>query len=279
MDVVVIINYARSGGTLLNRCLATHPDLMVFSEVNPLAEDRPKHNLTNQAKEWYDINLKSESFKEKILELVELCEDRGKTLVLRDWSFFDFKRKDRPIEEKSFSILENLPKNINVKTFAFVRDAIDVGIARNYYGKVNISDFSKAYLSFTKAVYDNGIKIFKYEDFVINYEKEFSAMMEYCKLKYFNVFNDFHKVQNVMGDTKLKINSRGKQFDEIKPLKRRWVAKKLIKVIESDQALLDANKYLGYSGSYYDGEVETIIDMIKRSNYWTKLRAMIKNIF
>ncbi len=61
MAVVVMIAFARSGGTVLNQCLGSLPDVVIMSEVNPLGGgwgERGANSLTtikDQAKHWYHL--------------------------------------------------------------------------------------------------------------------------------------------------------------------------------------------------------------------------------
>ena len=77
MSVVVMICYARSGGNLLNKCIGSLPNVVMLSEVNPISDScdccGQGKQIRCQAKEWYGVDLDSNSFSEKILELEGYC--------------------------------------------------------------------------------------------------------------------------------------------------------------------------------------------------------------
>ena len=81
MSVILMICFARSGGTILNRCLGSLPNVVMMSEVNPLGGGvgvgGNKNSFTTvaeQAKHWYQLELESKTFAENIIELEKICE-------------------------------------------------------------------------------------------------------------------------------------------------------------------------------------------------------------
>ena len=116
--------YARSGGTLLNRCLSCLPKTLVFSEINPDALCPTKYNTIKlQAKYWYGINTKDRGFESEVGSVYEYCATTDKTLVVRDWSFGSFV----PLKYNNFSpscdlsLLSFARKNFEARPFAFVQ--------------------------------------------------------------------------------------------------------------------------------------------------------------
>jgi len=67
-----MLNFARLGGTMLNRCLAAMPDVVMLSEVNPLGGgwwDARENSLVtpaSQARGWYKLDLDDSSFKQEV---------------------------------------------------------------------------------------------------------------------------------------------------------------------------------------------------------------------
>ena len=96
MAVIVMICYARSGGTVLNKCLGSLPNVVMLSEVSPIGGGWGKEGpdsfttVKEQAKNWYQIELSSDDFVENIVELEKFCNDNKLYLVVRDWSFINF---------------------------------------------------------------------------------------------------------------------------------------------------------------------------------------------
>lgn len=90
----VILCFGRSGGTLVNQMLGTHPQCLVLSEVNPAASFKP---VVEQAVEWLELLEPSQanafellSYAQQIRLLRQNASDRGKRLIVRDWSNVNF---------------------------------------------------------------------------------------------------------------------------------------------------------------------------------------------
>ena len=96
--VRIIHHMARSGGTLICKCLATMKNVVLLSEIHPLGTHF--FNPLKQAHEWFsllkldDINwLKDQGrvdFKDAITLISDRCVEQDQLLVLRDWSHLDF---------------------------------------------------------------------------------------------------------------------------------------------------------------------------------------------
>lgn len=94
LNIPVLYSFARSGGTLVNQLLGSHPGCMVLSEVNPAASYKP---VVQQAVEWLGLVDASDasafaelSYRQQIARLHELAGERGKKLVVRDWVSVNF---------------------------------------------------------------------------------------------------------------------------------------------------------------------------------------------
>lgn len=93
---------ARTGGTLLCRCLASMDSVYLLSEINPRGVAH--FNPLRQAADWYglvapeeifdfqgsDEQLDSVKFREAIALLAQRTAERGAKLVVRDWSHLDW---------------------------------------------------------------------------------------------------------------------------------------------------------------------------------------------
>ena len=93
----IIHHLARSGGTLISRCLGAMRGVVLLSEMHPAGSQF--YNPLQQAAEWYNllddadqerINQQPPDFAGAIALITERCKDRGKTLLLRDWSHLDY---------------------------------------------------------------------------------------------------------------------------------------------------------------------------------------------
>lgn len=102
-SVAVVHQMARTGGTLVNRCLGSMRGLLVLSEVHAFD---PQLKLTRQAGAWFGLLRKDDLswlkeistghpsvvFAEVVGRLAERSTAQGRHLVQRDWigSHFQF---------------------------------------------------------------------------------------------------------------------------------------------------------------------------------------------
>jgi protein O-GlcNAc transferase len=94
----IIHNMARSGSTLMCKCLGCMKGVVLLSELHPHAWKI--FNPLKQSMEWFglltetdiaDLKKKSNISYAQVIELIELrCRERGDILVLRDWAHLDF---------------------------------------------------------------------------------------------------------------------------------------------------------------------------------------------
>ncbi len=278
-DVLVMLCYARSGGTLLNRCLGSLPNTVVLSEVNPLGSgggapikaDTPYE----QALRWYGINLKSRDFTGSILELIEFCKQKGLSLIIRDWSVVNFMPMPQNNYEPPyrFLTLEALKNKCNVTAFAFVRNAIDVFLSQG--AEINI--FSSSYLQYVKAIINLRIPIFKFEDFCKFPEKVLGSICRLGEIDFSDTFRNFSSFVNVNGDVQVKGKSRGGRYNEIIVLPRKRVGAKKADIINNCEKIKEANELLGYPVKYGDVPIESGFSFLLRKyqSLFRKILGMI----
>lgn len=94
----IIHNLARSGSTLLCKCLGCMDGVKLLSELHPLAWKL--FNPVRQAVEWFGLlspaDLAELQHKDgvdyaRVIALIEArCSERGDALVLRDWAHLDY---------------------------------------------------------------------------------------------------------------------------------------------------------------------------------------------
>ena len=243
-DITVMLCFARSGGTLLNRCLGCLPDVTIMSEVNPLGGGWGKEGsdsyttIKAQAGAWYGIELENVEFASSAVELAGKCEH----LIIRDWSFVNFapipQNKNKP--PQSLLILDELETVCTVKPFAFVRNAIDVYLSR----KGSLYDFVMAYRTFAQEIVRRNIPIYHYEEFCIDPPAVFKQLCNYIDVQYRDVFTEYLKFLNVNGD--VQGVSRGKMQNMIAPLPRLQIDPDLLQIIKSHTLLQEVNEMLGY---------------------------------
>lgn len=251
----VMICYARSGGTILNKCLASLENTVMLSEVNPLGggwgENGSQSYTTvkSQAKNWYQINLKNYGFVDEVLELYEYCSKENKQLILRDWSFVNFSAHEynNGNPPNTLLTLKSLEQKIEITPFAFVRNGIDVWISR---GMPPVDIFFDEYLNYVKEIILNKIPIIKYEDFCIDPSKTIKKICEITGLQYSDVWQKFYQFNNINGDVQLGKLSRSKNDSKIKLLPRKKISKINIDQLEECESFHEANSLLSYPIKY-----------------------------
>ncbi len=286
-NIIVILNFSRSGGTLLSRSIGMLPNVILLSEINTHlgASTRNKsissHNaIIEQVYNWYGIKVSGNSLKEVVLNLLKICEQKHKQLIIRDWTYMDFRSNisNNWKPKYKFSLIDEIGEISSIKTFAFVRNAIDIYLS---LGVKNIETFSSEYLLYVNELRKEGIKYIKYEDFVID---PISTMKEICnltKLEYSNNFLDFQKNYKITGDNQLGSASRGYSLFSIKKLPRKWVNYKKRTLIDKSKDLQEANRILGYKVYYKDEVHQSFFEMVlqRGGSLFRKIIKKIKKLF
>ncbi|WP_299099001.1 hypothetical protein [uncultured Winogradskyella sp.] len=253
---IIILCYARSGGTILNKCLSSLTDTVVMSEVNSSGGGsgvdmlNPLYDIKSQAHTWYDIDLKSDSFSELATELNAHCINNNKQLIIRDWSIVDFEplRENNNNPSNTFSILEDL-KHLDPIVIGFVRNAIDVWISR---GQPDHISFFKYYENYITALKQLNIPIFKYEDFTESPELVFNKMCDEMGIEYENVISNATSYNKVNGDIQKGQNSRGQKISKIRPMNRQIIPYKRVKNLNANALMKKVNSEMGYGINYFD---------------------------
>ncbi len=267
MSITVMICFSRSGGTVLNRCLGSLPNVVIMSEVNPVGGGKGSGEVNystvkDQAKHWYGIDLKSEGFTENILELYNYCVDNGKHLIIRDFPYINF--VPSPLNNKnasnSFSTLEALNGKVDLKHFAFVRDSIDSWVS---FGAKKPRKYFRYYKKYVQAVIDADMPFFKYEDFCTDTDETMKAICNYAGLEYSESYKNYGSFTTVNGDvgfqdsySNTKGGSRGLKEDSIKLLPRRRIMFKSIFQLNRNKDMIESNKLFGYPTYYSSSQLE-----------------------
>lgn len=271
-QILLMLNYARSGGTLLNKCLASLPDVVMLSEVNPMGggsgadKSNPNSTIKDQARNWYGLEIKSDSFRGQVDEIYEYCVSNNKILIIRDWSyvnFSNFKKYNDNKPPRKFLILEEL-KGYDLKIFGFIRDAVDVWLSRGYY---NPELFFDEYSCFVEEISKLSCPIFKYEDFVEHPKQEFNKICKELNIEFKDVFDSCLNYEKVNGDVQLKNKSRGIKQNEIKRIPRKKINSEKIAELNKCQKMKEINSKFNYSTSYYN------------SFFYDRLMVPVKNLY
>ena len=179
---------ARSGGTLVGKCLASMDEAMLLSEIHPrgLGHASP----VRQAADWFDLVAPEEAarldgqaqFPAAIALLRERAEARGRKLVLREWSHLDFYGWPH-VRESSWrsSLADMFGNDFALRRAALVRHPVEqlfsVGILVSMEGWRDLGRFLKGYRHFAEMAAETGFV--RYEDFTRDPD---AALRRLCRL-------------------------------------------------------------------------------------------------
>lgn len=255
--------FARSGGTLLNRCLGCIERNLVLSEVNP---HQSVYSVEEQAVNWLKLISEAEltefsnkPYTEKISILVEKAKQQSKYLIIRDWTTLNFFHEacgdPRSIYNKTYVSSMVLEQSIyfsysglNLEPIAMVRRSSDVyeSMQRSFKHLKNLSvdKFAQHYLAYAKAV--SNYPIFYYENFCQEPQKELHRICNLLDVNYDPSFiTEFSKFTNCTGDNTLSTQSRGIQLQKIRPLESN-VSSEIYLAASQNKMCQEADRILGY---------------------------------
>ncbi|MEY8216047.1 MAG: hypothetical protein RPR97_16375 [Colwellia sp.] len=203
--MILFLNYARSGGTLLNRALANDDEIIIVSEVNRLGSGASstipamvKGGITRQLSLWYDIEMDSKDFIDEISNLKEIQVKFNKTVVVRDWTFIDFYPHFLNGYKPSYK-LSSTDVNADV-VFALIRNPMDIWLSRDE----PLSVFFKNYSRYIRCINDNKVKCFEYELMVSEPLSFFNDLYNYVGINKKLSYEGFFNVKNASGDLQNK---------------------------------------------------------------------------
>jgi len=250
----ILHNMARTGGTVISKCLGCMQDVTMLSEIHPLGKQWI--NPLQQAHDWFnlltDIDMQflkdngHISFEDTIFLIHQRCLEHDKTLLIRDWSHLDFTAIPFMAEPSyKLATYEGLSNKFEVIRTAIVRHPIDQWLSLSnlkiMQGKITLEEFLKGYLRF--ATYCREMHFTRYEDFCTSTEKEIKKLCERLSLNYDPKFTiNWHRYDTITGD----INSRGRYQGDIKPVPRRKMGDGTMEQFERNTDYLESIEILGY---------------------------------
>lgn len=250
-------SYARSGGTLFNKCLSSLPNTIVISEIHPdgggfgTGGDPYLGTVHGQASQWYGIDLQTKGYKNQILELLDYCNKNGKTLILRDWIYLSFNVNKIYQNKPSFSFdtYKMFKGEVPITTFALVRNAVDVWISM---GRKAVDEFIVPYEMYISQLLDLKIPWYRYEDFVREPANVMHTICDQLQINYSdNFLVDFNN-NKALGDTYVSDNYRT-QKKKIQPQQRKPITPvDLYQFSQQKVKFLNVNKPFGYQTTYFN---------------------------
>jgi len=175
----VIHHLARTGGTVISKCIASLPGVVLLSEVHPVGMGFKQLRLYNplvQAGAWFGLISRREfdkaeaegmGFAEAIALIEGRASARGKVLVIRDWTHLDYTGLPFVRRPPMRMLLpEALADRFDLTRIATVRHPIDQWLSLTKlpgYDRIRPAMFMPGYRRFAEHAAEMGF--IRYEDF------------------------------------------------------------------------------------------------------------------
>jgi hypothetical protein len=249
----LIHHMARSGGTLISKCLGCMSGVVLLSEIHPLGTKQ--FNPLIQAQRWYGllsthdlVELKARGrvgFVDAIELIRRRAEDCSQRLVIRDWSHLDF--TGVPFVPKPAHRLltaEALASRYDLRQVCTVRHPLDQWLSLSklavMQGHIDLAAFLTGYRRFAEVAV--GIGFQRYEDFTAAPAAAMKALCSSLQLKFDRHFAErWREYTFVTGDV-----SGNRGGGEIRPVPRRPVAAGLLTTLAANDDYRASLELLGY---------------------------------
>jgi hypothetical protein len=247
----ILSNLARSGGTLVSRCLGVMGNTVLLSEIHPRGTSI--FNPLEQAQAWYKMFSLEEirgtsNFVNAIQRVEARCRQSGRHLVIRDWAHLDFIGVPF-IRSPQFrlELSDTLSPAFHIIQYALVRHPIDqwqstagLGLMQ---GILDLDVFLAGYRRFAELCVTTGFM--RYEDFTRTPVPQMELLCGHLELQFDPGFiKQWPQYTHVTGD--ISKMSRGSRHTRITPLKRRRVEESLLDRFRKNSDYRRAIDLLGY---------------------------------
>jgi hypothetical protein len=227
--VRVIQHLACTGGTVISKCLAAMPNVVLLSEANPLStlqkSTTPRFaptDLTYLAMHGgFPLidELSEKIFRADIEIISKHAQQLGKYLVIREHSHSDFHVGELP---NSFSTIRELLKDDHtVLSVVTVRHPVDsyLSLIKTdwvHYTPKSFDEYCRRYLLFLES--NKNVPLHKYEDFVNDPQLVMKKVCETLDLPFNEDFQDVFDLNTLTGDSgrssSLISTRKRREFDE-----------------------------------------------------------------
>ena len=251
----ILHNLARSGGTLLSKCLGCMQDVVLLSEIHP--QGVQWFNPLQQAQQWFNLFSEEEikaieqqggvSFADAIDLIHQKCLHQGKHLIIRDWSHLDFMAAPfLACPTNKITINEVLGDKFNIREFNTTRHPIDQWLSLSRLSimqeKLTLEAFLAGYRKFAELCI--GIGFIRYEDFIDNPTAKMKELCDHLDTPFDPSFIDkWWDYKTISGDVK---SVRGDK-KEIKRVPRYPVSAELLNKFANNSDYQAIIAILGYN--------------------------------
>lgn len=229
----VLHTLARTGGTVIGKCIGVMPGVAMLSEVHPAVNKLLEHPLTQktpdvvkllarmealrQAHQWFNLLTPEDRaalvtrgalppFEESVDLIHQRASERGLTLVLRDWSHLDFAAAPfiaRPTHR--LSTAQTLASRFHIVSTTFVRHPIDQWLSIQGIPMLKQRLTLEQYLEgvYKFAIEAERLGFIRYEDFTKDPDPNVKLLCERLKIDFDPTYRErWATYTKITGDTK-----------------------------------------------------------------------------
>ena len=257
--VRVIHQLARTGGTLVNRCLGAMQGLLVLSEVHPFD---PQDKIASEAARWFGLLDESDlpwlrklaeaepptAFGRLVACLAVRARERGQHLVLRDWTHLDFLGVpfvcEPPLMLRTEAALRDHARPVQAFLVRHPVDQYQSCAARpGMAPHLTVERFLVAYVSFARLAAAHGFH--RYEDLVADPDMVLQSLCRDLELPFDAAYRTrWSDYDRLTGDNKGP--SRGFRRRDIAALTPRPLSPELAAMLSRDARYRESLDLLGY---------------------------------
>ncbi len=251
----ILRHLARTGGTLITKCLGSMDGVVVLSEIHPanLAVTNPMM----QACEWFGLIDKSQIAKWRqmdgpsMLQFVGMCETRSSaredSLVLRDWSHLDYYGLPYTKAMMGTGLRDSLGDAYEIVEACTTRHPVDQYVSLSGVGVIGEIDwdlFLNGNLAFARYAIDTGFV--RYEDLTSEPNGQLKKLCAMLKIDFDPGYAErWSSYENITGDV-ARGGSRGTRESVIRPLVRKQIDQDILARFRDDERYVETCKLLGY---------------------------------
>ena len=251
----ILRNLARSGGTLIGKCVGCMDNITLISEIHPADLKSTKPMM--QAQKWFGLVTTKDMLRWKIrppntFQFVSLCDTRsiakGDTLVLRDWSHLDYIGIPFTTPKFGFALREELEAVYDIRSAVTVRHPIDQFLSLRELSIVQSQLTLDGYLlgckKFAQFASEHGF--YRYEDFTKDPDTVLKGICNDLDISFDPDYaNKWQAFTHITGDTQPGLG-RGSVKKTIEHFGRKPIDDNLLKAFRENADYQYACELLGY---------------------------------
>jgi len=241
-----------TGGTLLAKCIASMPNVLVLNEVDPLSplpfkRDKPSFTPTDMISllRQGDSDISSDLIGRLFIHDLEIIREEqskiGRSLVLRDHSHSHFLTGDTVAARPT--LRDMIAQHFPIKSLVTVRDPVDSYLSMKKNGwhqhltPPDFEEYCRRYLLFLEKY--EGVEIIRYEDFVADPKATMRRICDVLELDYSDMFAEAFDTFQFSGDS-------GRSGGVIEARPRRKTDKGTVEILGSSREYTNLSLALGY---------------------------------